>query len=1257
MNILKVILRTIAFLLTFCVSGSALLGQAIAIKDIEVLDSKAGMSSNTSYQIAQDALGFIWVATPLGLDRYDGGSIKSYTADGAPGSLTTDIIRTIEVDRADNLWVGTKGEGLFLFDRLSETFVQYKHDVNDSSTISHNEVLSMLEDSQGRLWVGTEDGLNLYDKASGSFTRFTFEVAGEPLDRNPVVNIYEDHHTNLWVGVWNGGLNLLLDSGETYEFANITSTGSASMQGDHIWGMVADHNDRLWLGSFHKGFFLMNEPLRKYTEAPKDLTFTRFETQKDVLFNQIFTMTVSPDNRLLIGTSNGLTSLDLSDPANYKTPVFEDLEMQKRDRTMPNFEIRHLFYDRDELLWVATFGGVYMVDPSPSKLPVNTIPHKDSYHWNIKDIAIVDSNNHYLATSLGLIHYDRINEKYTNIKYDGSELSEQNLMIDLYHQENSDLLYITTKNGLLSYDLKKETFSDHTIEIEGFEFSNVLGRITPTEDPNEVYIAAVGGLISLRLPNQVLQHYKADYGDPHQLSSGQLHHVLESDGVIYIPSLGKGLNILTPKGDGDYELERYYHDEQDKNSIPEDLLSCAAFNNDETVLWIGSDFGMIKYDIATKTFSNDFSIPKSRISGILVDSLDRVWFTSPEGFFCYDEEQDRLSTFAEKEGSLMNRYAYGSCRKLDDGRMFFGGAKSYHLFYGEDVQMDSITKFVSFTDVSANGEWRALSHKASGSQGEAPVSLLTLSHNDVVIKIDFSLLDYNNATSTVYAYRLIGIEEEWQNTKLGHVEFTTLPIGSYDLEVKAKNAYGYWTEVSTLEIEVVPPFYKETWFILLGILMLCAAIYAYLNSRLSTILKSKKDLESVVKQRTKNIALVSSKDEEMTTELVDQILQENEAFYVQLFEQSPLGIIITDNKANVLKYNQKCKELLKGTSLLHTSMNIYKGLDFVEELQQFKKVIASSIQENRDYLRKEFEIIIEGESRWLDSAVSLMRDAHGDIKYSIISVDDITERKTQDITISRLLDELEIKNSGLENTLADQNENLNKANIELKSKNEELERFAFIASHDLKEPVRNINSYLSLIKMKLGNDLPEEVRGYFESVSESTGVMYDLITDVLEYSRINREDDKLENIDLNEVFARIKSVLVKVLEEGNVTLEIDDLPKVYSNGSFLFIVFKNIIENGIKFNTNAHPSIAIKAIEVGDNIVVSIADNGIGIPEEYQSKIFEMFERLHSKKKFAGTGLGLALCKRIMERLSGEIHVESSEGQGSTFFVTIPKRR
>ena len=225
---------------------------------------------------------------------------------------------------------------------------------------------------------------------------------------------------------------------------------------------------------------------------------------------------------------------------------------------------------------------------------------------------------------------------------------------------------------------------------------------------------------------------------------------------------------------------------------------------------------------------------------------------------------------------------------------------------------------------------------------------------------------------------------------------------------------------------------------------------------------------------------------------------------------------------------------------------------------------------------------------------------------------------------------------------------------ELRRSNEELEQFAYVSSHDLQEPLRMISSYLQLLQRRYQGKLDDKADKYIYFAVDGAARMQVLINDLLEFSRVTSRAVEPEPTDSELVLNQVLSNLDLYIKESKATVSHDPLPEVMVDSTQLAQVFQNLIANGIKFHREGAPQIRISAERKASEWLFSVQDNGIGIDPQYSENIFEVFKRLHKKEEYSGTGIGLAVCKKIVERHGGRIWVESELGKGSTFYFTLP---
>ncbi|WP_459190944.1 PAS domain-containing protein [Halosimplex sp. J119] len=269
-----------------------------------------------------------------------------------------------------------------------------------------------------------------------------------------------------------------------------------------------------------------------------------------------------------------------------------------------------------------------------------------------------------------------------------------------------------------------------------------------------------------------------------------------------------------------------------------------------------------------------------------------------------------------------------------------------------------------------------------------------------------------------------------------------------------------------------------------------------------------------------------------------------------------------------------------------------------------------------------------GEVRWL-RLQGLPETTDGDIVTLRGAAQDVTERVEREAELEDLIERLE-------------------------ESNERLEQFAYAASHDLQEPLRMVSSYLQLIERRYEDELDADGREFISYAVDGADRMREMIDGLLQYSRVDTRGDPFEPVDLDAVFADVRDDLQVRIEETEAEVTAEDLPQVEGDGGQLRQVFQNLLDNAIEYSGEDSPRVHVSAERAGDWWEISVSDEGIGIEPEDTDRVFEVFQSLHSRADHGGTGIGLALCERIIERHGGDIRVSSEPGRGSTFTFTLP---
>ena len=251
-------------------------------------------------------------------------------------------------------------------------------------------------------------------------------------------------------------------------------------------------------------------------------------------------------------------------------------------------------------------------------------------------------------------------------------------------------------------------------------------------------------------------------------------------------------------------------------------------------------------------------------------------------------------------------------------------------------------------------------------------------------------------------------------------------------------------------------------------------------------------------------------------------------------------------------------------------------------------------------------------------------------------------------------EEVLILNADLEHRVAERTAELSERAKDLERSNSELQQFAYVASHDLQEPLRMVASFTQLLAKRYKDKLDDDARDFMNYAVDGATRMQALISDLLNYSRIGTQGKALALTDSDALFKWVLDSLQFRIEESGAVIVRDPLPMVMADPQQLGQLFQNLLTNAIKFRGEVPPNVRISTERDGKNWKISVRDNGIGISQEHAERIFVIFQRLHTKTEYPGTGIGLAICKKVVERHGGRIWIEPSPGGGTTFCFTIP---
>lgn len=369
-------------------------------------------------------------------------------------------------------------------------------------------------------------------------------------------------------------------------------------------------------------------------------------------------------------------------------------------------------------------------------------------------------------------------------------------------------------------------------------------------------------------------------------------------------------------------------------------------------------------------------------------------------------------------------------------------------------------------------------------------------------------------------------------------------------------------------------------------------------------------------------------------------LKELNVRYQSINKFMPCGVMIVDPKGSILETNNTCCELFEYSESEMLSL-------------QVEQLVPDTIRSGHAELRRRFAEEpthrkmaensktlsgIRKDGSLIALEIGLAPILLGNQKCILVSLMNVEERR-------RVLAELEVKN-----------EQMDLALDKLQKTNEQLERFAFICSHDLQEPVRMVLSFSQLLERKISPQLDEKALSYLHQITDGAARAREMISDILDFCRLEQNNESKSSVSLVELCEKIKLTLTPLLEEKEAKFYWDEsLPSILGGPTQIFQLFLNLVSNGLKFNNSKAPKVTVSVEDQKNHWIFSVSDNGIGIDEKYIHKLFTIFTRLNSKAEFPGTGIGLAICKKVSELHGAEISISSELNRGTSFLVKWPK--
>ena len=826
------------------------------------INIEQGISQSTIEAIFQDSEGYIWLGTNDGLNRYNGYEFKIYNYEEYQNSISHNGITDITEDKYGNIWVNTVS-GVNKINKKTEKISNYT-EINGK--IKEDSTTEIIVTKDNNILVGTYEGLNIYNAKEDRFDIILEQKDG--ILSSCIYSIDEDINGNIWIGT-ELGLNKL-----SKDFKVLETYTSES----EIYNIFCDdENGFVWAGSDSSGLLKIDTKTKEVKQYINNI-----EDLNSLPANQVGAIIRDSKGNLWVGTTNGLARYNEKNDSFdvYKNKVYDKNSLVYND-------VRSIIEDREGVLWVGTYSGISIFD-TESSIKYYNAGLDDGYLLSENMVhGIYEDDEGYLwvgSRIKGVNIIDRENNTSKSINMENNNVIQSNSINDITVYK--DFIFVATDAGVLKINKKENTIQNYNLE-DGLIGENVKDIFVC--DKNYLWIGSTNGLNLLDIENDKIIDM-TDYVD----EGSYVRYVYQGqDGSYYIGFLRDGgLGIIEPNSK---ETKYYKNIPNDKTSISSNRV---RYINEDSKgnIWIGTSYGLNKYDPKTKVFkryTTSDGIANNTIYGVLVDDNDNIWVSTNKGISQIDNKNNTVNNLSVTDGLQGNEFNGNAAFKSKSGELFFGGINGLNAFYPEDVNSINNKSKVIFDGFKVNDK------------DYLDINGLKFDNNTENIKIKFFTPVYSSNKNISYEYELIGSNSSKATTKENYVIYNDLLPGKYTFKVRAVDSRGDISDSETIEFSIKYPFWMSP-----------IACFIYLVIAILFIINNKyklKYLDRLVKSRTKELEEQMIKNEELYNNNI-KIEENKNKYLVNLSHElrTPLNVISSTNQLLLelsKKYNIKSDKL------------------------------------------------------------------------------------------------------------------------------------------------------------------------------------------------------------------------------------------------------------------------------------------------------------------------------------------------------------
>ncbi len=1067
-----------------------------------------------------------------------------------------------------------------------------------SNGLSQNSVFAIIKDYKGFMWFATDEGLNKYD--GYQFTTYKHDPANkQSISNNSIYDIKEDSAHNLWV-VTAGGLDRFDRARES--FTHFTLPDKSAM----IKNICLDRKQQLWL-STTGGVVLFDagtSTFKFFTNKPGD--------SNTLSNNFVYRILEDEDGKLWVGTRNGLNRF------NPLTHQFEHFFHQPGNRSsIGEGYIKALWKDRKGNIWIGTQGSGIARYQRNNNTFINYSYQAGRKDWiNHNDIlSFTESLNGdlWIGTENGGINiFDKVNNRfvhYQNNEFDPSSISG-NSIHSLYRDDIGNIWAGTWSNGINFFPVHGKKFKHFQhIPDNNNSLSNDLVLSISSDEEQKIWIGTDGGGLNRFDPlTRRFTRYNANNPAATHLFNNYVVTVSEFRKEEVIAGFHRGgidiFNTVTG------HFKHYAPPAVNPNRLSAPSINVVYKDRQQNV-WLGcsDNVGIYLFDVNSHHFLN--YAPNDRVGNTINGGRVFVMYETRAGNF-YIGGDKGLDLFDRKTGifthqqhqpgnaqSISNDMVY-SISEDSTGNLWIGTAGGLNYF---NIKLGTFMCYNEKDGLPNNTVWGILQDR----------------HGNLWISTNKGISRFNPYTKKFRNYTTSdGLQDN--AFKLGAAY--QLPSG--EMFFGGVNGFNAFHPDGIIDNTMIPPVY------LTGLSIFNKPVVVGNKGPLN---KSINEIDGITLAYNQSVFTV-----EFAALNFTHPENNNYAYLLEGFEKEWNYV---GNKRSATYTN-----LYPGTYIFKVKASNNDGVWNETATQLIITVIPPF------WLTWWFVMLL---ALLIIGAVAALYGYRVNvIQQQKVLLQQQVDVQTRQLVLSNKVERaarLEAEQARLDSDEARQQ--LFRTNETLLVKNKELEQFAFVASHDLQEPLRTTTGFVHLLQQQYQGRLDERADKYLAFILSASTRMKTLICDLLDFSKIGNKA-ALELVDCNAVVQNVLMDIQVAITESAAEIKVDELPLLPGYPTEIKLLFQNLLLNAIKFRKKTvAPVITISARHIDGYWEFAVSDNGIGIAPQYNEKIFDIFQRLHTRNEYDGSGIGLSHCKKIVSLHHGKIHVTSTLGVGSTFYFTL----